>query len=381
MEPHSGLPVRKTELVEALRNLKSISEPVRGVALGLLDEEYTTHEEALQFSTAAAPILHELPSTQAEFEEALAWAEHAYELEPDTDETVFTYGLALLRCGRSEDALGYLEKSIDILADRNMTSLHLAALAIAQHTSGNRETARLTLAKAMDPDGFGRWRFSVIQNMVLEAAQLIEPNNEGPDLLGRGRGHARDQLWDDAIADLERAERLLVGDMRSLCLHELAQIYLKKGRVTEHKRLCQMLKADFDLENDEVAASRLIAASVLVSTTFDSWSELLQVTRGHDLPPDLRAAVLYRAGLIKECNTVLDAVEQERRLNGWELAFAAMAKHRVGSTQRARKYMAAYQAWCNLDRFNDWDRRENRMLLLREIETILGSTDSGPEVD
>src|SRR5262249_51998577 len=112
--------------------------------------------------------------TPEEYRQALKWAAGAHRLVPEEGAVANTYGIALYRVGRYEEAVAALERSrgLNLRASQsNQYVFDLLFLAMAQLKSGRHEEAKATLQRARDP--------KVPQGEILprhwrEAEELIE---------------------------------------------------------------------------------------------------------------------------------------------------------------------------------------------------------------
>ena len=163
---------RKQDVLRELSGLRSVSRSVRETASRIINDLLTIEEEASQHGTAALYILVERDKTEAEYREAFAWTEVAYELDPDG--WSFNYGMALSRLGRHTEGLQYMESALASELKRfpEAEPMYLAAMAIAQHSTGHIDEARKSAAQATKS---GK-AFGVVGNLpiLLEAVELIQ---------------------------------------------------------------------------------------------------------------------------------------------------------------------------------------------------------------
>jgi WD40 repeat protein/serine/threonine protein kinase len=168
-------PMLKPDVVAFLRELKTISEPVRQEALALAQRE----EHDWEFlNRRSFGILVYADRTPEEYRKALKWAEEAQRLVPESRAVVNTYGTALYRVGRYEEAAATLERALALNTKTGaITSYDLLFLAMAQWQLGRHDQARATLQQARDPKARPN---DVEPRHWREAEALIEGNAAEP---------------------------------------------------------------------------------------------------------------------------------------------------------------------------------------------------------
>jgi WD40 repeat protein len=170
-------PMLKKEVVECLRGLKTISEPLRREAMVLAQLQ---EQDTELLNVKSVDILIHSDRTPEEYRSALKWAEEAHRLEPEAGTIANTYGVALYYAGRYEEAVAALERSrrLNLRASQeNHYVYDLLFLAMAQWKSGRHEEARATLKRARDPK---LPQHEVLPRHWREAEALIEGKVDEP---------------------------------------------------------------------------------------------------------------------------------------------------------------------------------------------------------
>jgi tetratricopeptide (TPR) repeat protein len=152
--------------------------------------------------------------------------------------------------------------------------------------------------------------------------------------MAAGTSFARSGRWEEAIAAYAAAEKQLSGSLRARCLYYLAQANLAAGNKLEHKRVCQQLATDFDLDTNESATYWLVSASVLNPEALEDWTILLSGSENHKFQGWIRGALLFRAGDHRGALALFP--KTRANFSAPSLAIIAMAEFRAGNHDAAR---------------------------------------------
>jgi tetratricopeptide (TPR) repeat protein len=171
-------PMLKEDVLVFLRELKTITESVRQEALVLAQQQ---EQDAELLNVRSGMILVHADRTPAEYRQALKWAEEAHRLRPGFGPFINTFGVALYRVGRYEEAAAALERSREVnlkASKADHYAYDLLFLALTQWQLGRHEEAKATLQRARDPQSQPshveprHWR---------EAEALIEGKTDEPN--------------------------------------------------------------------------------------------------------------------------------------------------------------------------------------------------------
>jgi WD40 repeat protein len=171
-------PMLKEDVLAFLRGLKTISESVRQEALVLAQQQ---EQDAELLNVRSGMILIHADRTPVEYRQALKWAEEAQRLRPRFGPFVNTFGVALYRVGRYEEAVAALERSRELNLKASQVDHYaydLLFLAMAQWQLGRHDEAKASLQRARDHESHPghveprHWR---------EAEALIEGKPNEPD--------------------------------------------------------------------------------------------------------------------------------------------------------------------------------------------------------
>jgi hypothetical protein len=167
-------PMLKEDVLAFVRRLQTISEPVRQEALVLAQQP--EHDVKL-LNDMSTDVIVESDRTPEEYREALKWAAEAHRLEPEQRNIANTYGVALYRAGKYEEAVAALERSQKLNKGGGAQFAYdLLFQAMAQWQLGRHDEARATLDRIRDPKS----RRRVMLRHWREAEALIEGKTAGP---------------------------------------------------------------------------------------------------------------------------------------------------------------------------------------------------------
>jgi tetratricopeptide (TPR) repeat protein len=136
-------PLLRADVLEAIRRHKGSREDVRRQALELA-ERY--QDEPSRFSQAGRDVVRHRDAPPALLRKALAWAQTACRLAPDSGACLTTLGIAQYRLGQHAEALATLTRA-ERLNQPNAGDLpaDLAFLAMAHHRLGHQAEAHSAL--------------------------------------------------------------------------------------------------------------------------------------------------------------------------------------------------------------------------------------------
>jgi WD40 repeat protein len=166
-------PLLKDEILDQLKKMNTISEPVRREALALA----ANIEPASDILADAAWYIVQYPDrSEDQYRRALQWLEEANQVPPKSGPVLSTLGLALYRLGRFEDAVISLESAYKINTSGYYSEprTDLICMAMAQHRLGRTEEAHKTLAQSRERRGL------VPPHLVREAEALVESKKSEP---------------------------------------------------------------------------------------------------------------------------------------------------------------------------------------------------------
>jgi Flp pilus assembly protein TadD len=167
------LPLLKNEILDQIKKMNTISEPLRQEALTLAT---SLEPQSAVLAIAAWDIVQFADRSEDQYRRAYQWMEEANQV-PLKDGTVLSVlGLALYRLGRFEEAITNLESAYKINTSGYYSEplTDLICMAMAQHRLGRTEEARKTLAQSREGRGL------VPPHLVREAEALIEGKTNEP---------------------------------------------------------------------------------------------------------------------------------------------------------------------------------------------------------
>jgi WD40 repeat protein len=173
----SSRPLFKHEIRELLRTDKTISEPVRQLALRFFDQ-YT--DDPRRLNEASWTVVRRPGNDAAEYRRAAQLAEAACRLDPDNGHYLSTLGIAEYREGRYQPALETLTRSGDLGEPAGDRLAGCAFFAICQQQLGQPAVARAVLAAMREECREDRWlKNEEVQAFLREAEALIDPARAG----------------------------------------------------------------------------------------------------------------------------------------------------------------------------------------------------------
>jgi tetratricopeptide (TPR) repeat protein len=242
--------------------------------------------------------------------------------------------------------------------------------------------------------GLGQW-----DKAAADYSKAVELEPENPTRwLHRATLHAEQAKWDSAIADFRKAIQLDPNDATMRYLGALAS--LSTGRVDEYRKGCAEMLQRLAQAEKPGDASWLAWTCVILPDAVADWSKVVALAEKEAAayPDSLRCvstfgAALYRAGRFEEA--VARLAEAERLIArpsaglivspAYTWLFLAMAHHRLGHAEDARKWLGKAVEW--LDQEKDkhaagtvpmpWNRRVTLQLLHGEAETLIKGATAG----
>jgi cytochrome c-type biogenesis protein CcmH/NrfG len=136
-------PLCRADVIEYLRNARTIRPRARELALSLVDR-YHEETDPEAYHRESWALVRQPYLNAIQYRLALLQAEHARRLAPDRQEYGIGLGAALYRGGRYQETIDTLGTADQ--PDRRSPAA-LAFLAMAHHQLGQREKARAALAR------------------------------------------------------------------------------------------------------------------------------------------------------------------------------------------------------------------------------------------
>jgi WD40 repeat protein/serine/threonine protein kinase len=170
----------KEEILAALKKEPALSEEIRQRALAKVEQ---SQDNAESLNGVSWGIVRRTDATAEQYGRALELAVAACRLDPENGLYLNTLGVAQYRTGQYREALATLTRSEQLNARANQGSLSedLAFLAMTQYHLGQREQARMTLARLREamalPKGATK---EEAQDFLREAEALIAADKAGP---------------------------------------------------------------------------------------------------------------------------------------------------------------------------------------------------------
>ncbi|HEV3200479.1 MAG TPA: tetratricopeptide repeat protein [Bryobacteraceae bacterium] len=208
----------------------------------------------------------------------------------------------------------------------------------------------------------------------------------------RNRGYYCTGLrqWGEAAAEFAKACELAPDD--SYLWHCLAVAHIAAGDVAGHRQDCTAMMERFEKTEDRVTAGNVLQVSVLRDDTLPDMARLLPLTRVADpiwhWGAWVHGAALYRAGGYEESVQCFETAGKLYRPRAWDWCFLAMAHHRLGHTDEARRCLVEAAHWIDeanrekLDEISstrptwgNWHERVVYPLLLHEAESLIHRTE------
>jgi serine/threonine protein kinase/uncharacterized protein HemY len=221
------------------------------------------------------------------------------------------------------------------------------------------------------------------------AALVLLPNDRQVRMeahRNRGYLHARRRQWAEAAEEFGRACALQPDDV--YLWRFLAVTRLGAGQVDAYRRACGEMMKRFGKTEDLRTAWNVVYACTLREDAVPDKAALLRLagfaSRQWHAGAWTQGAALYRAGKYAEAARAFEASAKVFRPRAWDWAFRAMAHHRLGEGEEAKRCLAEAVRWveeAERHKGDDlsgtrpawigWDERIVYPLLVREAEALL----------
>jgi hypothetical protein len=171
-------PLRKSDVLDYLKNMPTIRPRARQLALSLVDR-YHEETDSEIFHRESWALVRQPYLNAIQYRFALLQAEHAYRLAPDRQECRVGKGGALYRAGRYREAIEILAQ---LYVNGKSSPTALAFLAMTHQRLGQHEQARANLSRLRDfvdqPGGTKDAGENL--GLVHEAETLVHPDQMFP---------------------------------------------------------------------------------------------------------------------------------------------------------------------------------------------------------
>jgi tetratricopeptide (TPR) repeat protein len=202
----------------------------------------------------------------------------------------------------------------------------------------------------------------------------------------RGRSRVERTQWHEAAAEFAAAVELRPDDAYLWRFLAIAQV--AAGDQQAYRQTCSAMLERFAQTDEPLAAANVILACVLTEGAVSDAAKLLPLARTAEpfwhWGPWARGAALYRAGEYEKSIACFEAATRKFRPRAWDWCFLAMAQHRLGQTDPARRSLSSAIHWIEAaDRrtetdptetkpaWGDWHEAVVYPLLLQEAEALL----------
>jgi tetratricopeptide (TPR) repeat protein len=167
--------ILKEDVLPDLREMKTISEPVRHQDLAMTQQ---LENDVELINGACSTVLLASDRTPEEYQRALRWAEEGQRLAPEEGMIVGNVPALLYRVGRYQEAAAMCQRTYEMNLKSGFLDgqADLMWLAMAQYKLGRHEDARATF-KRLRP---GDYKRSDLWRIWREAEALIEGKTDGP---------------------------------------------------------------------------------------------------------------------------------------------------------------------------------------------------------
>jgi serine/threonine protein kinase/Flp pilus assembly protein TadD len=251
-----------------------------------------------------------------------------------------------------------------------------------------RDDPRLQVLRARAFAGL-RWSLKAVAEY--DAALKLSPQDPQIRLEAhRTRGYCctREGRWGEAAAEFAKACEL--GPNDSYLWRFRAVAHVAAGDVAAYRQACTAMVERFEKTEDRDTAANVLLVGVLRGDTLPDMARLLPLTRVADpiwhWGTWVRGAALYRAGRYEESVRSFETAAKMYRPRAWDWCFLAMAHHRLGHAEEARRCLVEAARWideANREKLDDptgtrpawggWYQAVVYPLLLREAEALLGA--------
>jgi tetratricopeptide (TPR) repeat protein len=207
----------------------------------------------------------------------------------------------------------------------------------------------------------------------------------------RGACGVHRRQWRYAAAEFAKAAELRPDDAKLWRFRAVAHFAAED--FDAHRQTCVAMLERFARTEDRFTAANVLMACVLRADALPDMARLLPITRVCDplwrWGAEVRGAALYRTGRYEESVQCFETSARSYRPRPWDWCFLAMAHHRLGHADEARRCLSEARRWIDaanrrteddptgtLPAWRGWDEPVVYPLLLREAEKLL-KNDSG----
>jgi eukaryotic-like serine/threonine-protein kinase len=253
------------------------------------------------------------------------------------------------------------------------------------HVLRGRALAGLDLVEQAAPEFEAAWKLSPDDALI----RLETHRNRGACGVHR-------RQWRDAAAEFAKAVELRPDDPKLWRFRAVA--LFADGDFDAHRQTCMAMLERFARTEDRFAAGNLLLACVLRDDVLPDMVRLLPIARVSDplwhWGAEVRGAALYRAGRYEESVQCFEAAARMYRPRPWDWCFLAMAHHRLGHADEARRCLLEATGWIDaanhsteddptgtLPAWGGWDQPVVYPLLVREAENLMKNESGTKEAD
>jgi tetratricopeptide (TPR) repeat protein len=203
----------------------------------------------------------------------------------------------------------------------------------------------------------------------------------------RGQSYFGLKEIEKGVADLVKATQLGQTVSRD---DQRAVLLAATGDTTAYRRECERILAGVDEGDDANSLNNAAWACIYLSNSNVDFSRVLTLAekavalRKDYVHLNTLGAALYRNGRFAEC---LKTLEEGMKLHGhagiaWDWAFVAMANHRLGRPEEAKRWLDKSRDWIQqidagkirdsyVGESMNWNHRLELYLLMREAEALI----------
>jgi serine/threonine protein kinase/predicted Zn-dependent protease len=192
--------------------------------------------------------------------------------------------------------------------------------------------------------------------------------------------------WRDAAAEFAKATELRPDDAKLWRFRAVANF--AAGDFDAHRHTCMAMLERFARTEDRFEAANVLTACVLRDDALPDMARLLPITRVSDSAwhwgAEVHGAALYRTGRYEESVRCFETAARTYRPRAWDWCFLALAHHRLGHADEARRCLSEATRWIDaanhhteddptdtLPVWGGWDEPVVYTRLLREAEALL----------
>ncbi len=226
-----------------------------------------------------------------------------------------------------------------------------------------------------------------------DAALKLSPHDPQINLeshRNRGYYHTGLRQWGEAAAEFAKACELAPDD--SYLWRCRAVAHLAAGDVAAYRQASAAMVERFEKTTDRTTAANVLLVAVLTDDALPDMARLLPFTRVADpiwhWGTWAHGAALYRAGRYEESVRCFETAAQMYLPRAWDWAFLAMAQHRLGHADEARRCLVEAARWIDEANRDDMDELSSTRpvwgnwhepvvypLLLREAKSLVHRAD------